>query len=351
MDPLAERLRKERVARGLTTAELSNLTKVREPYIDALERGMYNILPAVYVRSFIKTLGNALRIPPHEIQQLIAKVLDDESNKDSLRYQADAPQKSHLSASETLEKTSDTVSNLVANLADVAKQLARITLRSFTSDKKYWAFGITAAAILTVAIIVLFTGDDGPARDGSGTDTVEIGPEDSIRLLAIADDTSQFTITIDNQRNEKVLLLPNNEYSWGAMDRFVINNVFNAGAIKFSRNGEPFRQFGKANEVLRELTITRQDFVASNSPARANPAVVKQPTSPRPAATKSPADNPKPKSPDTGKAKTKAKTKAKDRGKAKGKAKGKADTKTAKAKAPAVPVKKDPEEKAPAKPD
>jgi hypothetical protein len=99
-----------------------------------------------------------------------------------------------------------------------------------------------------------------------------VDAQDSLRLLAIADDTCEFTITIDNQRNEKVLLLPNNEYTWGAMDRFVINNIFNAGAIKFSRNGEPFRQFGKQQEVLRELTITRKEITASNAPLRTTAA-------------------------------------------------------------------------------
>jgi hypothetical protein len=102
------------VARGLSTAELANQTKVREPYIVALERGMYNVLPAVYVRSFVKTLAGALQIPPHETQKLIHAVLDDPDTQGTVhRYQPEQPPSSHYSATEQVERTSDTVSNLI----------------------------------------------------------------------------------------------------------------------------------------------------------------------------------------------------------------------------------------------
>jgi hypothetical protein len=131
-------------------------------------------------------------------------------------------------------------------------------------------YGAIAAVVVGIAVLVyvIVKNSSGESVSIGGPPVVEISEQDSLRLLAITMDTSEFTITIDNKRNEKVLLLPNNEYTWGAMDRFVINNIFNAGAIRFSRNGEPFRQFAKPNEVLRELTITRKDIIASNAPVR-----------------------------------------------------------------------------------
>jgi len=269
MDPLAERLRKERVARGLSTAELANLTKVREPYIVALERGMYNVLPAVYVRSFIKTLAGALHIAPHEIQRLIQQVLDaQDSGASATRYYQDGPQSAAYSASENMERTSDTVSNLIEQSKSSVQGVYAAMFRRKQSPSKRYAVVAALALGLAVTIYVIIKNSSGENGNIDGSAVVEIAAEDSIRLLAIAMDTSEFTITIDNKRNEKVLLLPNNEYTWGAMDRFVINNIFNAGAIRFSRNGEPFRQFAKPNEVLRELTITRKEIIASNAPVR-----------------------------------------------------------------------------------
>lgn len=272
MDPLAERLRKERVARGLSTAELANQTKVREPYIVALERGMYNVLPAVYVRSFIKTLASSLGIPQHEIQRLITASLDGQQTDDSRRYQSDSPQQAHFSTAENVERTADTVTNLISqSKTSVQSAYAAMFRRKSNIKQRIVIVSLVVVAAVIALVIIFRNSSGGPATSGS-PDIIEIGPQDSLRLLAVADDTCEFTITIDNERNEKVLLLPGNEYSWGAMERFVINNVFNAGAIRFSRNGEPFRQFARTNEVLRELTITRRDMVASNAPNRQMPA-------------------------------------------------------------------------------
>lgn len=272
MDPLAERLHRERVARGLSTSELANLTKVREPYIVALERGMYNVLPAVYVRSFIKTLATALHIPPHEIQKLIHSILDAPDPKGATsRYQPDQHPSSHYSASEQVERTADTVSNLIEQSKTGVQGAYAAMFRKKRSIKNKVFVVIAIVLSLAVTTYVVIKNSSGDQVSLGNNSIIEIGAEDSIRLLAIADDTSEFTITIDNKRNEKVLLVPNNEYTWGAMERFVINNIFNAGSIRFSRNGEPFRQFAKSNEVLRELTITRKEVIASNAPTRPIP--------------------------------------------------------------------------------
>lgn len=271
MDPLAERLRTERVARGLSTAELANLTKVREPYIVALERGMYNVLPAVYVRSFVKTLASSLGIPQIEIQRLIASVLDAKNSESAPRYQADEQQQTHYSTSENIERTADTVNNLLSQSKSGVQSVYAAMFRRRTNVRQRAIVATVIILAIAAVLVVVFKNSSGEQTSPDNPDVVVVDVQDSLRLLAIADDTCEFTITIDNQRNEKVLLLPNNEYSWGAMDRFVINNIFNAGAIKFSRNGEPFRQFAKQQEVLRELTITRKEITASNAPLRTAP--------------------------------------------------------------------------------
>ena len=242
---------------------------MREPYIVALERGMYNVLPAVYVRSFIKTLASSLQIPPHEIQQLIHAVLDDPDAKGgTVRYQPDQPPSSHYSASEQVERTSDTVSNLIEQSKTGVQGAYAAIFRKKPAVRNRWFVIGGVVLLLSVIVYVVIENSSGDTVSLGNESVLEVASQDSLPLLAIADDTSEFTITIDNKRNEKVLLVPNNEYTWGAMDRFVINNIFNAGSIRFSRNGEPFRQFAKSNEVLRELTITRKDVIASNSPAR-----------------------------------------------------------------------------------
>lgn len=76
MDPLAERLRTARERQGKTLRQLSTETKIREPFLEALESGRYNVLPAVYVKSFIRTAGAAVGIPSREIAALMNEVFD-----------------------------------------------------------------------------------------------------------------------------------------------------------------------------------------------------------------------------------------------------------------------------------
>ena len=269
MDPLAERLRQQRESLGISVAQLAQRTNVREPYIHALEQGMYSMLPAVYVRSFIKTLGQALGIPTVELQRLITTNLD--TNPPTGRTQGHVLQPKSINDAtgpeEQIERTADSVSKLISrstsNIQSAYVDLFRKKRTFMSKQQLFFVVGIVATCI--IAYLAFFNSST-PDTAIPATDVINI-TEDSLTLTATVTDTCEFTITIDNQRNEKVMLIPNEEYTWSASDKFVISNVFNAGSISFQLNSNPLPKYGNTGEVLRELTITRKDITASNAPA------------------------------------------------------------------------------------
>lgn len=266
MDQLAQRLQQERVRRGLSISELAQRTKIREPYIHALESATYNVLPAVYVRSFIRTIGNELGIPSIEVNRLVAQCLDgsDAHPAPKQRVAAEGGQ-SPKSAERTT--TSDPLGRLAVELkSTIASNMASFDSRSFFRKRR--------VATIIIAFVIIGGFVFWLTRGSSDTGLVDIPPEiidvtsgepDSLILTAVSTDTAELTITMDGERSSKYVVFPGTDYRWSAMKRFTVSNIFNAGSIQFARDGKPLPIYGKPGEVLRELVISRTEVVASNS--------------------------------------------------------------------------------------
>lgn len=267
MDPLAERFRTERERLGLSIRHLAQETKIREPYIEALERGRYDILPAVYVRSFIKNLGIALRIPSDEIAQLMSKTFDEESTlMETLpAYKPEPPPREPLiSFSDAAQRTSDFVNASV----DRVRTMAELGIWDWAT-KRNLVIGL--GIVFAIGILIWFSGIGGSANSLDGemevvevVDPSIIPDTDSLILTAVVSDTAWLSITMDGKRTQQVVIHPESEYRWSAMKQFQVS-LSNAGGVQFFRNGYPLPVFGKSGEALRSVVITRTDVIASNT--------------------------------------------------------------------------------------
>jgi len=67
---IGERLRRARQERGLSYAEAAALTKLKPTYLEALENGRYQELPALfYAKNFIQIYGNVLGLDGKQLAQ------------------------------------------------------------------------------------------------------------------------------------------------------------------------------------------------------------------------------------------------------------------------------------------
>ncbi len=265
MDQLAQRLHQERLRRGLTTFELAERTKIREPYIQALESGTYNVLPSVYVRSFIRTLGAELGMTPPEVARLITLCIDGDGGSASARHRQISDTSAATSGG---EKSQEPLLSFVDEARTMVKQRTAELTSSILRDarKRRW---IVIGMVVLAATGWWYWSSSRSATPSSVPpeiiDISDVNEQDSLVLTAIATDTAELTLTIDGVRSFKTVLVPETDYRWSAMKRFTISNIFNAGALQFSRDGKPIPVYGKRGEVLRELVITRTEVTASNS--------------------------------------------------------------------------------------
>lgn len=295
MDPLSQRFQAERQRRGLTIRELATATKIREPYIEALERGRYDVLPAVYVRSFIRTLGSALGIPSDEVASLMTATFDEQQDVGERlpAYQpTPPPSTSTVSLRQVAQRTSDAV---VASLEKVRAAAQQPMQQVHTASSRIPRIAIIGIGVSLLAIMLWFTIrmlDSSSTQEQSSeevltvTEDGNIVPTDSIILTAIAQDTAWVSITMDGTRSQQVIVMPEIEYRWSAMEKFVVS-IQNAGAVQFFRNDVPLAVFGKAGEAVREVKITRKDVTASNTTYK--PPTQQQQPPPKPAAIRKPA--------------------------------------------------------------
>jgi cytoskeletal protein RodZ len=68
---LGNRLKEERLAKGLSLEDLQSLTKIQKRYLIGIEEGNYSSMPGnFYVRAFVKQYAEALQLNPDEIFEL-----------------------------------------------------------------------------------------------------------------------------------------------------------------------------------------------------------------------------------------------------------------------------------------
>lgn len=291
MDPLAQRLRSERERQGLTVRDLSVVTKIREPYIDAIERGRYDVLPAVYVRSFIRTLGTALSVPTSEINRLMDEAFDIEAGETPERLPpAKAPTPpSQPILSDTVAKASEAVSAGVQRAGAVvtegfqrARDFVPPTVILEDRRKLLIIGGALAAVVLLVLAWMIFSGDDTDEQELMDRTSTEItvGSDagvsaDSMLLTAEVVDSAWLTITMDGARTRQLVLVPGEEYEWRASKTFVLS-LNNAGGVRFFRDGEALPLFGQKGQAVRRVTITRTEVVSSIKGAPGQPTATPQ---------------------------------------------------------------------------
>lgn len=297
MDALAQRLRSERERQQLSVRDLSIVTKIREPYIEAVERGAYDVLPAVYVRSFVRTLATALGISSQEISQLMDDVFDTgDEMPERLPRSVPQPVQRPDAISTTMHAAGDLVSVKAQEAAEKATRvlldgvdkLKDLSPPSFLQQRsKSMMAAIIGGAVVVVALILwlLFSGDDSNVQDptaheidvGELVDSYETSgaAADSMELRAEVLDSAWITIRMDAGKTVQQVMEPGADYAWRAAERFTIS-LSNAGGVRFYRNDNALPLFGQRGQTVREVVITRTEIRSSNQPmgdAAERPAV------------------------------------------------------------------------------
>lgn len=262
MESLGTILREAREKLNLTLEEISEKLKIRQQFLMAIEDDNLDILPQVYVKSFIKSYATLLKINLDELPKEVLSKHNFDFNENGV--------KQHTKNSKTKLETNSTkpYSKKVA-----ARRKQSLLIHYFI----YSGLVLAAAALLYFSLFSNGdSGNKGFAELGTQSDTAVAMVEkddlksffatsDSLVLEAEALDTAWLRIDIDGKFSDPSVLYPGNSRRWSAMNYFTIS-LGNAGSVVFKRDGQKLPFLGPKGTVVRNVKITRTSVETSAMP-------------------------------------------------------------------------------------
>ncbi len=252
-DDLYTELRAAREARGMTLEDIAQSTLINPDFLMAIEAGNTEILPAAYVRAFLRAYATSVGMDP-------AYVMRRFDGKSSEAASAAPPPPVVVRPVTTEERT------------DAAPP--------FLSRPGVKTSGVVLSVLLGVTLIIYLTQ---PSTTPTGTGEVPIGTilketeqrlmprdtvtapavtqaggsRDSLVLHAAAVDTVWMQIAVDANPPVDYLFTPGSRRQWKAHDRFMVT-LGNAGGVQFHLNARDLGALGKRGAVLRDVELTRE---------------------------------------------------------------------------------------------
>lgn len=260
---LPTELRAAREARGISLDDIAQSTLINVDFLKAIEEGHTDILPAAYVRAFLRAYATSVGLDP-------AYVMRRFEGKSGAPEPPPPP--------------------VPVKPAAIPEDGSEAT--PFLSRPAVRTWGVAAVVLLGVALIVYLTQ---PRTDDTGRREVPIGTilreteqrlmpkdtatgaavavpqsgsaRDSLTLQAAATDTVWIQIAIDANPPVDYLFAPGTRRQWRARDRFTVT-LGNAGGVQFHLNARDLGALGKRGAVLRDVELTRE---ALTSPVQTEP--------------------------------------------------------------------------------
>ncbi len=245
---LSGALRAAREQAGLTVEEVSERTKIKSAFLQAIERGDFEQLPGeFFTRAFLRTYARELHLPADEI----VAAYDTRTGR-AAAVNAAAP----------------VVIERQAPRLPVDESL---TLRS---PRRAWPTVAVVAAVLALVWALNREAPEtaaGPQPIGtSGVVKPAVPPEPATSPVAAAPQTLRIEIrptrvmwvaaAADGNRVLYRLLHPGETITLEATNEFWFR-IGDAGAFEYSVNGVPGRPLGTSGEV-REVQITRESLAS-----------------------------------------------------------------------------------------
>ncbi len=252
MDNLSDILRKAREEKKLSLKEVSQVTKIRLNVLEAIEADNFEILPPVYMKSFIKEYINFLQIDYSQVKDKLEVIFKQIEKSSSAKH---------------LKESTEPTFSITANRKKIkhsSQQLNKAILFI------YLALGLSIVAI--VYFTFFYTQEElQPPVQTTKRDTITLETnettsqpitstsQDSMSLEFKAIDTVWINMIIDNKVSESAILYPEKVKTWKAMNFFKFT-IGNAGGVIVKRNGELLPPLGKKGIVLKSVIITRDQI-------------------------------------------------------------------------------------------
>ncbi len=270
MNTFSDELRKERVAKDISLADISKKTHINVKYLEAIEQGSFDILPQTYVRAFIREYALVIGLAPKAVLKKFDVMVGGKYSVDngtmigsgwsgtelpSLPEQAGAARAG--GKPEYLRQNDNRTVAVVVGVVIVAVILIYFMYDYATQESK------TPIAQETPFQEVVKEQEKQILPQKASLDTfavLQAAPKkDSLTLRAVTADSVWISIGKDNAPTQSIILLPGASRTWIAAKQFRLS-LGNAGGIRFMLNGIDIGKFGKRGVVIRNLILTSENL-------------------------------------------------------------------------------------------
>jgi cytoskeletal protein RodZ len=263
MESLFQELKKAREEKGIPLAQISDVTRISEEYLQAVENGNIKILPQAYVRAFIREYADVVGLNVDDVMHKYDATTSSPEGKEA----GPAPVAAPASPSSVLGPAAKKQTTLLkATTARIALSVLAIGVLivmawNLTGRKEEPATeevpfqSVIRQEEQRLAPAPTAPQTVAPVPPPQTTTT----PADSLTLQVTTTDSVWVVIVADQQPPKEYLFATNSRATWKARDRFLVT-LGNAGAAEFSLDQQRLAPLGKRGAVVRNYELTRKSL-------------------------------------------------------------------------------------------
>lgn len=260
MNPLqafGEELKQHRQTKQISLLQISVATRIHVKFLEAIEAGTFSVLPAPYIRVFLKEYAQTVDLDPTEV---LGKY--DEAIRRSQPVPAPSPDRTTRERRKTLftEEQRNRFFKLVQrNLTQflgIVAILIVVLVLSTSGSTEHQArvpaeVSFDRAVKESEAALVRNALPQRPEDSHLGA------ASDSLSLEVMTIDSLWIMIVIDGKQTVEYLFPPKYRRTFHARDQFAIT-MGNAGGATFRLNGKELGPLGKRGAVVRNALLTAE---------------------------------------------------------------------------------------------
>jgi cytoskeletal protein RodZ len=253
-------LRQQRLAKEVSLADIAAVTRINIKFLEALENGQFHILPATYVRAFLREYAVMVQLDPAVVLQ----------QYDEIKAASDIQKSSATSSSSPTASTQQVPAtpknNGLTNSARKSIEIIAVIIVVFAmvwfllSKNKNQTDIQPEIAFEEVVKEAELTTSKAPQSIVKQTPQPTIPSiSDSLVLEIITTDSLWLRMFIDDSIAREYLFPPNVKHTFKAAKSFSLT-LGNAGAAKVKLNGKELGMLGKPGAIVRNKILTAKSL-------------------------------------------------------------------------------------------
>jgi cytoskeleton protein RodZ len=261
IEQFGEELKQTRLEKKLSLMDISAETRISIKFLDAIERGQFQILPQTYVRAFLREYALMTGLDPGDVMQRYESARQESPGISA----AAAHQQVSLQEQPPVESTKEnkiSLSPLQRNIVFGGFIIASVVLiiilanvnRSSSSGSSVEEVPFDRVVHESEAASI-----PQPAAAADSVSIVNTVHPDSLRLEIATQDSVWINVLIDGKISETHLFGPKRKQMWAAKERYLVT-MGNAGGATFQLNGKDIGALGKRGAIIRNAVISADNL-------------------------------------------------------------------------------------------